>query len=102
MSQTPKWFNKLKEMGYRIPEDFGFINLGLSSRNDHFAGIDPNWEEMGRIAANQIIDQLNRNEVGIPGYPLVALIQGDWVDGETLPLREKVKSKEQRSKSAAT
>ncbi len=87
LSQTPKWHQYLVEAGYRIPEDIGYIHLGLSSRNDQFAGIDPNWEEMGRIAANQIIDQLNRNEVGVPEHPLVTLVQGDWVDGETLPKR---------------
>lgn len=87
LSQTLKWFSKIQEIGYRIPEDLGFIHMGLSSREDHFAGIDPNWTEMGRIAANQIIDQLNRNEVGIPKHPIVTLVQGDWVDGETLPRR---------------
>lgn len=87
LSQTPKWYRYLINAGYRIPEDFGYIHLGLSSRNDQFAGIDPNWEEMGRIAANQIIDQLNRNEVGVPEHPLVTLVQGDWIDGETLPRR---------------
>ena len=99
LSQSPQWYNKLLEMGYQIPEDFGFIHLGLSSRTDHFAGIDPNWEEMGRIAANQIIDQLNRNEVGIPEHPLVTLVQGDWVDGETLPRRGEAKCKELRAQS---
>ncbi len=76
--------------------------MGLSSRKDHFAGIDPNWEEMGRIAANQIIDQLNRNEVGVPEHPLVTLVQGDWVDGKTLPRRVEARSEEQRAQSAAT
>ena len=97
LSQTPKWYQHLIEAGYRIPDDFGYIHLGLSSRNDHFAGIDPNWEEMGRIAANQIIDQLNRNELGIPDHPLVTLIQGDWIDGETLPrkMERRAKSLEQ-------
>ena len=97
LSQTPKWYQYLIESGYRIPEDFGYIHLGLSSRTDQFAGIDPNWEEMGRIAADQIIDQLNRNEVGVPEHPLVTLVQGDWIDGETLPRRDKAESKAQRA-----
>ena len=69
---------------------FGFIHLDLSTRDGTFAGIDPNWMEMGRIAANQIIDQLNRNEVGVPKHPIVTLVLGDWVDGATLPRRRQV------------
>lgn len=99
LSQSPQLYHKLQTMGYHIPHDLGFIHLGLSSRKDQFAGIDPNWEEMGRIAANQIIDQLNRNEVGVPKHPLVTLIQGDWVDGETLPRIGGTKREKQRAKS---
>ena len=94
LSQSPQLYEKLVELGFSVPDDIGFIHLGLSSRTDHFAGIDPNWEEMGRIAANQIIDQLNRNEVGVPEHPIVTLIQGDWVDGETLPRRHAVAASE--------
>lgn len=90
ISQNPGVINQLNRLGYRIPEDIGFIHLGLSKRDGKLAGIDPNWEEMGKIAANRIIDQLTRNELGVPLHPTVTLVQGDWVDGATLPNRTPV------------
>ncbi|MDA0348412.1 MAG: hypothetical protein O3C20_13520 [Verrucomicrobia bacterium] len=39
------------------------------------------------LSSNQVIDQLNRNEVGVPEHPIVTPVQGDWVDGATLPNR---------------
>lgn len=87
MSQNLEAHDLIKQLGYKIPEAIGFIHLGLSCRNGKIAGIDPNWTEMGRKAANQIIDQLNRNELGVPEHPITTLVQGDWVDGATLPRR---------------
>jgi LacI family transcriptional regulator len=90
MSQVQEVYDVLVKLNYRIPEDIAYIHLGLSNRDRNIAGIDPNWTEMGRIAANQVIDQLNRNKVGIPKHPIVTLVQGDWVDGATLPRRSQV------------
>ncbi|MCB1123933.1 MAG: LacI family transcriptional regulator [Verrucomicrobiae bacterium] len=97
LSQSIEVYEMLQELGYRIPEDFGFIHLGLFEFDGKLAGINPNWHEMGRIAANQVIDQLNRNERGVPEHPLVTLIKGEWVDGATLPDKRKASPSNQRA-----
>lgn len=85
ISQNHEVLSMLKNQGYRIPGDLAYIYLGLYQLDGSIAGINPNWNEMGRIAANQIIDQLNRNDLGVPRHPIVTLVQGDWIDGATLP-----------------
>ncbi|MDA1067234.1 MAG: LacI family DNA-binding transcriptional regulator [Verrucomicrobia bacterium] len=87
LSQNHDVYELLIDQGYKIPEDVAYIYLGLYEFDGCIAGINPNWNEMGRIAANQVIDQLNRNEVGVPEHPIVTPVQGDWVDGATLPNR---------------
>ena len=92
LSQSSKTYHLLIELDYKIPEDCGFVHLGLNNREGIFSGIDPNWTEIGRIASNQVIDQLNRNKIGVPEHPTVTLVQGDWVDGATLPRRNLVEA----------
>jgi len=36
-------------------------------------------------ATNQIVDQLNRNELGIPERPIVKFMEGKWIDGPSVP-----------------
>jgi LacI family transcriptional regulator len=85
ISPNLETYDLLKKQGYRIPKDVAFIHQGLYQFDGSVAGINPNWMEMGRIAANQVIDQLNRNDLGVPKHPIVTLVEGEWVDGATLP-----------------
>jgi LacI family transcriptional regulator len=75
---------RLDEMGYRFPEDLGFAHLGWHSSYKHLAGVNPNWSEIGYTAVNQVVEQLNRNAYGIPEHPLRILIDGSWVDGDSV------------------
>ncbi len=103
VSQLKKWLGKyapdvlissvskapdyLLELGYEIPRDFGYIQLGLSENEGTTTGINPNWQEVGITAANQVIEALVTNNLGLPLFPRRTSIQPFWVPGETLPQR---------------
>ncbi|MBK1879185.1 LacI family DNA-binding transcriptional regulator [Pelagicoccus mobilis] len=77
----------LESAGYKVPEDLGFVNLAWHEKDRECAGIRPNWDRAGIAAVNQVVDQLNRAEFGVPEYPLKSFIGGTWVEGATVRQR---------------
>jgi len=76
----------LKEAGYRVPED---IALAATSVLDGTvdSGIYQNPEEIGRIGVLLAASLITDNDGGIPKFPRQTLVEGDWVDGSSLPRR---------------
>ncbi len=72
---------QLETLGYRHPEKIGYAHLGWHASYRGIAGISPKWEGAGRVAVNLVVDQLTRNEQGVPPDPLWILIEGEWMDG---------------------
>lgn len=80
--------NPVLESGLTVPDDVAFVGLDLWEGNANgFAGIEPGWLEMGKIAVNLVVDEIGRNEFGIPKTPIRSVISGNWVDGRSLPSR---------------
>lgn len=75
--------NMILRRGLRLGYDVGFALLGWNESDVGFAGVDPNWHQVGVAAANQVIDQMNRNEFDVPVTPIATMIEGRWVDGVT-------------------
>lgn len=74
----------LQKAGYRIPEDIGFAHLDLDSHWQDLAGIRQDHVKVGEAAARLVIDQINRNEYGLPDIPKRVLIPGHWVSGPSV------------------
>ena len=49
------------------------------------AGIDQNSSEIGKAAVQMLISLIKHNERGIPEVCRELLIEGNWVNGSTLP-----------------
>lgn len=49
------------------------------------AGMDQNSHEIGLAAIQLLISLINHNECGIPGICRKVLVEGQWVNGSTLP-----------------
>ncbi len=80
--------NPVVESGLHIPDDIAFVGLDLWRKNESgFAGIEPGWLELGKIAVNQVVDSIGRNEFGVPEIPTRSVISGCWVEGASLPDR---------------
>jgi DNA-binding LacI/PurR family transcriptional regulator len=77
----------LQTIGYKIPKDVGLAALSVLDGNAD-AGIDQNSEEIGKVAIQLLISLINHNECGIPKVCREVLVEGEWVNGSTLPPRD--------------
>jgi DNA-binding LacI/PurR family transcriptional regulator len=74
----------LMKCGYHTPRDIGLAVTSVLDGNAS-AGIDQNSREIGKAAIQLLISLINHNERGIPNICRELLIEGSWVDGDTLP-----------------
>lgn len=78
----------LLNLSLKIPEEVAFANLNTDTNDRSLAGIDQNSPLVGAAAVDLVINQLQRNERGVPENPKVVLIEGAWVDGPTVAQRK--------------
>ncbi|MDR1283454.1 MAG: LacI family transcriptional regulator [Opitutaceae bacterium] len=74
----------LLESGLRVPEDIGFAHLDLDRSWDDIAGMRTNNHQVGAVAAQLVIEQINRNARGIPEHPRAIFLHGEWFPGPTV------------------
>lgn len=79
----------LEEMGWKVPEKIGFVSMCWSSGWPYIGGIDQRAEMIGRNTVDMVVDQLVRNERGLPGNPKLILSEGVWMDGRSCPRLKK-------------
>lgn len=82
----------LASCGYRVPKDIGLATTSVLDGSIS-AGIDQNSREIGKAAVQLLISLINHNERGIPAICREVLIEGRWVDGDSLPEKKRTKSK---------
>jgi LacI family transcriptional regulator len=78
----------LDAAGCCVPRDFAFVTLDWLERTRPFAGVDQHSRDVGAAAAKQVISALQRDERGLPPRPETLMIEGSWVDGESVPLKK--------------
>lgn len=83
---------RVAEAGLRIPDDIGLAHLARDCASIPCAGIDQNSEQVGAVAVDLVVDQMHRNERGIPATVRCVMIEGSWVDGPTLASQRPVLS----------
>jgi LacI family fructose operon transcriptional repressor len=72
------------ELGLRIPQDVGFVNLALMPGDRDVAGVNQYSDLVGAAAVELVDGQLRRNERGVPAHAKTVLISGAWVPGPTV------------------
>ncbi len=80
----PATIDWLRAAGHRVPEDVGVAFVALPPGATHFAGIDENSREVGRRAADKLIELIRSGERGPPALPMRTLIEGSWREGQTI------------------
>jgi hypothetical protein len=75
----------LARAGYRVPRDLGLATNSVDSAID--AGIYQNSDEIGKASIQLLISLIHHNERGVPQVRRELLVEGQWVDGSTLPSR---------------
>jgi DNA-binding LacI/PurR family transcriptional regulator len=78
----PDW---LREAGFAVGSEVGFAHLDCSPRSSRFAGIDQRMPDLGSMAVDLLIEQIQNNQRGVPAIPKLVEIDGDWRDGATMP-----------------
>lgn len=88
-TDCPALHRALAGCGYEIPRD---VALAATSVLDGgaTAGIDQNSKDIGKASIQLLISLINHNERGIPGICRELLIEGSWVDGDTLPIKNNI------------
>ncbi|MBT5901943.1 MAG: LacI family DNA-binding transcriptional regulator [Opitutaceae bacterium] len=95
--------HQLDSLGYTQPQKVGFAHLGWHSSYEGYAGYNPKWSGAGKVAVNLVVDQLTRNENGVPEDPLWILVEGEWVDGHSAtPVHRSRSSAPRKTSSAKT
>ncbi len=79
----------LHGIGLRVPEQVGFVCLNtLVRHHPEASGIDLQPTTIGARAAELLIGQLSRNELGPPPWPTTTTVHAQWVEGKTLRANE--------------
>jgi LacI family transcriptional regulator len=84
LGHIPEAIDLMQAAGARVPETHGFVCLNLLPEGRECAGLDLQPRLLGERGIELLIAQLQRNERGIPDYPLVTMVPTRWVDGPTL------------------
>lgn len=77
----------LERLGSRVPDDFGVAALSLLDGNFD-SGVDQNSLEIGRVAMATLAALIHQNERGIPQFCRRILVEGRWIAGTSLPIRQ--------------
>lgn len=80
----------MESCGARIPETHGFVSLNIWLKTRPCAGLDLQPRALGSRATELLIAQLQRNETGIPEWPLTTTLPARWVDGPSIRAAAKV------------
>jgi LacI family transcriptional regulator len=86
LTDHPMLGKMLKACGYRVPEDIGLAGTTVLD-TDATAGIDQHPEEIGRVGMLVLLSQINDDAKGIPPIFRQILVEGEWIDGPSLPPR---------------
>lgn len=62
----------------------GLVSLSVAQPGSPLSGICQNPAEMGAVAADQLINMVERNETGVPAKPVTLTIEGVWNEGRTV------------------
>ena len=84
LGHIPEAIDLMQAAGARVPETHGFVCLNLLPEGRKCAGLDLQPRLLGERGVELLIAQLQRNERGIPDFPLNTMVPARWVDGPTL------------------
>jgi DNA-binding LacI/PurR family transcriptional regulator len=79
----PRTLAHIRELGYRVPDDVGFVNLSKLDNEPDISGVDNHYAEVGAAAVDLVVSQMHSFDHGLSEHPKTVLINGTWVDGKT-------------------
>jgi hypothetical protein len=67
-----------------VPDDIGVAYHTLDEKSRYLSGMKKNSYQIGVMAVDLLVDMLHRNERGTPARPYLLMVEGSWVEGNTL------------------
>jgi DNA-binding LacI/PurR family transcriptional regulator len=86
---------QLQEIGYRIPEDLGYIAMYVLNSDSEWSGFSQQHMQQSVVAVDRIATLLQNNTPGHQTHPLQMQIRGEWHEGTTLrsPIYSPIRTK---------
>lgn len=86
LTVLPEVPSMIRKLGYRIPQDIAVAGTSVADIPVD-TGVNQRAQEIGRIAVEMLVKQININERGEPSAPCRILVESIWQDGTSLPPR---------------
>jgi LacI family transcriptional regulator len=74
----------VKNLGLRVPDDLGLIQLEWRQDHAHWAGMNQHNEQVGEAVVDMLVSMIHNGDRGIPPFPRATMIGSNWVDGMTV------------------
>lgn len=87
LTSVPELHGALRQLKIDVPKSVGLAATSVRDGGAIDAGIDQNPIEIGRVAAQTLVAEINRQERGMPEHCRRILVESKWVDGSSLPPR---------------
>lgn len=73
----------LEEEGVQIPQDVGLCHLSVAPDVADWTGMKADQKSAGQAVVDVVVNQLVRNEFGIPKHPREVVLRSKWQQGKT-------------------
>lgn len=82
-------YDMMLRWGIRVPEEIPVACPMLSRSNRSLSGVYENSMQVGEMAVDFLIAMVRRGEKGVPEVSQRVMVDGKWMDGESLPVVRK-------------
>jgi len=92
LGQTEMFYWWLKDGGWEVPRDLGYMNLRMDAdrATDRISGFEEDHLKTAQLACQLVDMEVRQFFRGPPDAPARMLVRMPWFEGETLPFRNKV------------
>lgn len=84
IAPTPTVGMELQKLGYRMPQDLGYIAMYMLKEDASWSGFSQLHVQQSVIAVERIAVLLQNNTLGRQAHPQKIQIEGEWREGTTL------------------
>jgi len=74
----------MRQLGIRPPSSVGLACAGFPAGVEGLSGVAEDSRRIGEVAADLLAAMVQRGERGVPSKAQDIVVEGDWIDGETL------------------
>lgn len=75
--------NWVEEEGFSVPKEVGVASLHSDGSDIGLSGVAQHYERVGALALDLVVEQIHKNERGIPEAPKVVMAGGEWIMGNS-------------------